>query len=224
MKSRSKLIFFTIIIIFAWLNSTPAAENKTSESPVINEDSIVVMPFFKGRYGSTIHETMDSPFSRLAYDSENVSEEADSILTRIVHEEMKLKYGNNIAPFLDGIIVYDSIKKESTDTIRNLAKKTGEILKVKRVMVGYVWRYQRRVGSSIAVSRPASVGFTLCLVDAATGETLWNAVVEERQKSLSEDIMKIRGFFKRGAKWLTVDELARFSLKEMLDKRPPGLN
>jgi len=220
MKLRACLFVITLIMVsmICGLGPSYATEKETEVSPEKKEDKIVILPFFKGRYGANINEIMDKPVANLSYDIEKVSPEAGSILTGIVHEEMNSKYGNKISPLLDGIIVYDRIKKESEDTIRSHAKKAGELLKVNRVVVGYVWSYKRRIGSSMAASSPASVGFTICLIDVSNGKTLWKGSYEESQKSLSDDILKIKGFFERGAKWLTVEDLARYGVKEIIKK------
>lgn len=222
MESKTRLIVFTLVMVFliSGLNTSFTIGKETEDSPGKNEGKIVILPFFKGRYEANINEIMDKPVANISYDIKKVSPEAGSILTGVVHEEMNSKYGNKIAPLLDGIIVYDRIKKGNEDTIRNLAKKAGELLKVNRVVVGYVWSYKRRVGSSMAASSPASVGFTICLIDVSNGETLWKGSYEESQKSLSDDILKIKGFFERGAKWLMVEDLARYGVKEVIKKFP----
>lgn len=221
MKSSTRLSIFTlamVLLIIGGLNESSILGKENGDSLVRNDSKIVIMPFLKGRYGTTVHETIDKPVQSLSYDIEKMSQEADSILTGIVYEEMNVKYGDKIAPLLDGIIVYDRIKRGSDDTIRNLAKKTGEALKVNRVVAGYVWRYKRRVGSSMAASSPASVGFTICLIDVPTGKILWNENYEESQKSLSDNLLEIKGFFEKGAKWLNVEDLARYGVREVLKK------
>lgn len=213
MKSRTCLVFFTLIMFL--LVCGPGLSYGIEK-----EDKILILPFFKGRFETNINEIMDKPVANLSHDVEKVSPEAGSILTGIVHEEMNAKYGNKIAPLLDGMIVHDRIEKGSEDSIRSLAKKAGERLKVNRVIVGYVWSYKRRVGSSMAASSPASVGFTICLIDVSNGKTLWKGSYEESQKSLTDNILKIKGFFERGAKWLMVEDLARYGVKEIIKKFP----
>ena len=70
----------------------------------------------------------------------------------------------------------------------------------------------------MAASSPASVGFTICLIDVPTGKILWNENYEESQKSLSDNLLEIKGFFEKGAKWLNVEDLARYGVREVLKK------
>lgn len=77
---------------------------------------------------------------------------------------------------------------------------------------------KRRIGGSLATSRSASVGFTICLIDVPTGEVLWKGSFEESQKSLSENLLDIKGFLKKDAKWVTADDLTRYGIRELLKK------
>jgi hypothetical protein len=49
---------------------------------------------------------------------------------------------------------------------------------------------------------------------------LWQAKFDKTQRSLSEDILDARAFFKKGAKWLTADQLARYGVNEIFKKFP----
>jgi hypothetical protein len=49
---------------------------------------------------------------------------------------------------------------------------------------------------------------------------LWKGRFEETQKSLSENILEAKSFFKKGAKWLTADDLALYGVKEIFRKYP----
>jgi hypothetical protein len=75
-----------------------------------------------------------------------------------------------------------------------------------------IYRFQERRGGNFAVDRPAGVGLHMHLIDGTVvGRTF---VFDEDQKALSQDILNIGKFFKRGGKWITVDRLA----EEGIDK------
>jgi len=88
------------------------------------------------------------------------------------------------------------------------------------VMVGYIYRYQERIGSRISVDTPASVAFGLHLIDVKTGRQLWRGYVDETQRTLSENLFNINKFIKRKASWITADEMATSGLKEILQTLP----
>lgn len=96
----------------------------------------------------------------------------------------------------------------------------GRAVKADAVMVGYLYRYQERVGSRISVDTPASVAFEIHLIDVKTGRQLWGGHFDETQRSLSENLFHIHKFIKRKASWVTADEMAVSGLKEVLETLP----
>jgi hypothetical protein len=96
----------------------------------------------------------------------------------------------------------------------------GRAAKADAVMVGYLYRYQQRVGSKISVDTPASVAFGIHLIDVKTGRQLWRGSFDETQHSLSENLFNIKTFIKRKASWVTADEMAVSGLKDVLETLP----
>jgi hypothetical protein len=69
-----------------------------------------------------------------------------------------------------------------------------------------IYRFEERRGGNLAVDKPAGVGLHMHLIQGTVvGRTF---VFDEDQKPLSQDILSIGKFFKRGGKWITVDKLA----------------
>ena len=75
-------------------------------------------------------------------------------------------------------------------------------------MIGVLESYIERVGSASGIERPASVGFRLYLMHAATQSVVFEGSFDETQRALSENILDASTFFKRGARWLTAGELS----------------
>jgi hypothetical protein len=97
----------------------------------------------------------------------------------------------------------------------------GKELDVDIVIVGFLFRFEERIGSHIGAERPASVGFDIHLFRLRDGIEVWKGRFDETQRPLSENLFKIGSFFRRKASWLTAEELASVGLDEML-KRLPG--
>jgi hypothetical protein len=97
----------------------------------------------------------------------------------------------------------------------------GKELDVDFVIVGFLFRFEERIGSHIGAERPASVGFDIHLFRLRDGIEVWKGRFDETQRPLSENLFKIGSFFRRKASWLTAEELASVGLDEML-KRLPG--
>ncbi len=98
--------------------------------------------------------------------------------------------------------------------------ETGLRLEADAVVVGNIYRFRERVGSDYGAERPASVAFTLAMVRVEDSSVIWSTVFDETQHSLMENLFNIGTFFKRGGKWLTAEQLARYGLQEIVDELP----
>ena len=77
------------------------------------------------------------------------------------------------------------------------------------MLVGVISEYRERKGGDYGVESPASVSFSVELLSTEDGRTLWESYFSETQKMLTENVFEIKKFFKRGAKWIRVDDLAK---------------
>lgn len=84
--------------------------------------------------------------------------------------------------------------------------------------VGNIKRYEKRVGSDLGVSSPASVHINIDLVDTKTGQIIWTYEVNETQLPLSSDVSKVKKFFNRKGKWITAENLMYEALDEIAAK------
>jgi len=79
-----------------------------------------------------------------------------------------------------------------------------------------VYRFQERKGGNFAVEKPASIGFHIHLMqDRVVGKVF---VYSEEQKALTQNLFTMGKFLRRGARWVTVGELAREGIKTGLDE------
>jgi len=208
-----------LLVIGQWPHLV-LAQSETELSKV-RGGRIAVMSFIKGRFGSTPRETIDSSISQLYFNPENMSPDSDGILTGHVQEALQKRHGDKLIPLVKSIEAYGGISKDDTrDTLRTLAQKVGQALGANFIMVGNVWRFKERAGSAVSAEPPASVAFGLYLIDVSNGKVLWREVFEKSQTSLSENILEARAFFKKGVKWVTANELARYGVSEVLKKYP----
>jgi len=126
-----------------------------------------------------------------------------------------------VVPLKTSTDAYNQIPKDDlNDTIQSLAQKLGRELNANLILTGNVWRYKDRVGGSRGVRSPSSVAFAIYLIDVASGKLLWKSAFSETQKSLSENVLEARSFFKKGAKWLSASELAQYGVNEVFEKFP----
>ena len=93
-------------------------------------------------------------------------------------------------------------------------------LNVDFVFVGYLFRYEERVGSRVGAEKPASVGFDIHLLRVRDGKRVWEGKFDETQQALSENLLNLGSFVRRGAAWLKAEELSSVGLDEMLKRLP----
>jgi len=79
-----------------------------------------------------------------------------------------------------------------------------------------IYRFQERKGGNFAAEKPASVAFHMHLMkDGVLGRIF---AYSEEQKALTQNILTMGKFLKRGAKWVTADELAEEGINAGLDE------
>ena len=149
--------------------------------------------------------------------SEKKSERQDpgEVLMRLVYSAMVA-----MPPWQ---IVSDSEVREVSESVgpsNDMARlrKIGELVYADAVLTGRVLRYRERVGSEIGVKSPASVAFTLDLIDVQRGDVIWSARFDETQKGLSDNILALGDIRERGIRWLTAEQLAQDGVRKMVNQ------
>jgi len=86
------------------------------------------------------------------------------------------------------------------------------------VIVGRLYRYQRRVGTEYGASQPASVWFELQLVAVNTGDVVWHGEFDQTQEPLSSNLLNWWMFWRAGPRWLSAGELAGLGVDELFPR------
>ena len=81
---------------------------------------------------------------------------------------------------------------------RRKAIEFGKRLKVDAVIFGIIERYNEESGGRFGSNDPASVNFTLWLLNPQTNEVLWSATYEKRERPLSENLFRLPQEMKTG--------------------------
>ena len=105
-------------------------------------------------------------------------------------------------------------------SMAELVATTGAAIDVDAILMGYLFHFKERVGTSYSVESPASVSFSLFMVRVTDGRIVWRGIFEETQQSLSENILKIGTFIKRKARWVTAREMAAEGLETLISTFP----
>jgi hypothetical protein len=78
-----------------------------------------------------------------------------------------------------------------------------------------IYRFQERRGSAFSVERPASVGFHVHYFDSSGLKDVF--VFDETQQPLFDNIFRLFTFLRRGARWITAEELSREGVLKAVD-------
>jgi hypothetical protein len=185
---------------------------------------IAVMPFIVGKLESPekpVEKPLSQPLGQLNMNTVNLAEGADRIMTRLVNDVLQIRFEDQMVTMEESAAVYtDVIRDQTLDTPRKLAKNFGENLQADLVVVGTIWRFREKGTIKELPDSPASVAFSVYLIEVAGGKKLWRNSFDGTQKTLSEDVLGGLKQIKMGLRWLSVNELARYGVKSVFRTFP----
>jgi hypothetical protein len=151
---------------------------------------------------------------------ENLSEEKGIFVASLFHNELTLRIKNlYVLPFGVSSEEFFKVRRESPElSYREAAIVTGKNLGAQGVFAGALVEYRERVGGELGVESPASVAFSVELIETPKGETLWQTYFAETQRPLLENIAELGKFIRRRGKWISADQLAREGVREVVDE------
>jgi hypothetical protein len=161
------------------------------------------------------------PICQEAYGKGDVRPGAQQTLTRLLHQKVTALGTFNVFSLEQVEEAMAPMKKGQVgETPIPSSLQVGKSLNADFAFVGFLYRFEERVGSSWGVDKPASVGFDLHLLRLRDSKTVWTVNFNETQSPLSENILKFGAFLRRRASWLTAEELASVGMDEILQKLP----
>jgi len=221
-RDRRKEAVLEVTVIMALvmavvIGPTVAWSVAAGEEP---KPELVILPFFIQR-GEDPTRGEVCPLCKGLHQSGSVVPGSQNTMTRLLYEKMEALGTFTIFPLerVEGVLSRSDLK-QFFEKPGSAAVLLGRELDADFVFVGYLFRFEQRVGSSMGVEKPASVGFDLHLVRVRDGKIAWTGKFDETQKPLSDNLLKIGTFFRRGAKWLTAEELASAGMGETLAALP----
>ena len=196
-----------------------------AETPheTFNMDKLAVLPFknMAGIYGED--EATLCPLCGKVFLTGSVAQGADNILTQHLIAILRKREDFKLIPTSQVQGVLTSLLPESKAVMpeRDLVIRIGDSLDADAVMVGYLYRFSRRVGAWYSVDSPASVAFGIHLISVASGRIIWSGHFDETQQPLSENLFQLGTFIKRKASWVTAQEIAVSALEDMFESFNP---
>lgn len=204
-------------IIFLLSCAAPSASVSVSVTGGLYK-RIAVLPFSKANPEDTIDQLI--PRS-IAGQRDLAAESAENVVESLFLEKLGESKNIEIIP-VDQVesvcrqITRECISVKETDLI----KKLGKELRADAILVGYVYRYQERVGTPYGVEKAASVAFEVQLIDVREGSRSWKATFDKTQRSLSENLFNFRFFVKDKGRWITAKELAQEGVEQTMQSFP----
>jgi len=104
----------------------------------------------------------------------------------------------------------------SPQSARRYWASVGRCVSAEAILVPQLTHWRQREGGPWGVERSASVALHLVLLDTEEGEVLRFFQFKEEQKSLSENLLDIGSFIRRGGKWVKAEDLAAEGIRRGL--------
>jgi len=223
MTSQAIMMILTLAFVLTTSHSAMAKiERVTAEASEIKQ--ILMMPVItaegSARQTKELNETLDCELSGLCLINQGRLTHAEQVLTQLLMQGLAEHYGDKVLPQPQVTEHYLSMIKGQQETPRDVAVRMGHELGADHVMVGLNWRFVQRDGGALTADSPASVAFSVYLVNVASKELVWAGHFDKTQQALSDNLLSASLFFKTGVKWLTAEELAEFGVGKALDDVP----
>ncbi len=182
---------------------------------------VVVAGFHPALTGADAPRMVRSPLSGAVFAAEPVPEAVADRLTDILfdrlvgHEAYELVTPDQARGALSNLVATERVLSEI-----EIYKEVGQQFRADAVLVGYVYRWQERLGTAYGVREAASVAFDLNLIRPADGRLLWKGRFDKTQQSLSENLFDMDTFVRSKGHWLTAEELSELGLEDFLEELP----
>ena len=222
MKKQKSLCLKSCFLLLSVFLMLPACSSRivAPESASLPESmkNVLVLPFkdISALYGE--ENNLRCPVCGKVFLTGNVAEGADVIMTKHLisllkgHTGFKIIYPDEARMHSNG---FNSGNENMPSEVKKIAEN-GRLLGADTVIIGHIYRFRERAGTSYSVELPASVAFDLHFISVPDGRVVWTGHKDETQRSLSENLFEIGSFIKRKGEWIVAEDLAISGLESML--------
>lgn len=226
MKRRYWISMAVAVVCLAALVLSAACQSAPKSQVISRERSwvptrIAVLPYERVQPTPGGGGAAWGPLTRAAHIGGSIIPGAEQTLDKALARMLPRISSIPLVPASKAGPVFDSVaRRDLEDTLRQEIMATGGELGADAVMLGYVYRFSQRVGGPYAATTPAAVSFDLAVVRTRDGAIIWRNAFEERQKSLSQDFLRIEQFMKYGMRWYTAQEMGTIGMEQLLSAFP----
>jgi hypothetical protein len=205
-----------VFVLGACAAQAPIVQYQGDLTPI---ETVVIVPFENLAERHESGTGVRSPISGRIFVTSPVSVGVDRFLTGQLLAHVQRDTAFEILPPGEPEAVPGAVVASSGRHGNRLEQlsQNGRRLGADAVFAGHVYRFQERVGGEFSVQSPASVAFEIYLIDCRQPRVLWSAVYDYTQQGLSENLLGLGNFFRRGGRWVTAEELATAAMDDIFD-------
>ena len=222
-KQRFKYLYVTVAIFFllGHASDSYARQPDRSKKQAVDIKKILVLPIQVATEYHQAGSTVRCYECQYFVQTGKIEPGADTFLNNQIVTYISNKTPYTAIPYwkLEWVTA-ENLSQDFRSLERPLLVEMGRSVKAEALLVGTIYRFRQRVGSSLGADSPASVAFALELIRVADGRVIWRQPFDQTQQSLDQNLLNVGKFFKRGGKWITAEELASEGLKEMMATFP----
>jgi TolB-like protein len=175
---KSKAVIMALLALACILSV--ASAGRADSKP-----SLAVIPFFTQSHEDPTQGNV-CPVCQRAARRGNISPGALDSLTRLLNQKMEVRKEFRVSP-IEEVETYPELLRNEVFQTKPVTSsiELGRALNVDYVLFGFLYRFDERVGSSLGVEKPASVGYDLHLFRVKDGKMVWSGRFDETQQSLT---------------------------------------
>ena len=215
-KNIGVVAAFALIVIFACPMTSAAVEKKSAEKK--NLVAVISFQALVPAAGET--KIVFCPICKTGATGGEVQRGAEKIVEEIFMDKLGSIEGIKIIPAEKVQKIHKKIFSGKTDHAAANLQKVGRESGADFLAVGYVYRYEERIGYRYSAEHPASVVFEIHLINTADGRSVWRGFFDKTQKSLMENVLDAFSFFRGGAQWVTARQLTGLGMDDIFETFP----
>jgi hypothetical protein len=116
-----------------------------------------------------------------------------------------------------GLVMHAAQQSQPGANLDDVAIQVGQATGADAVLYGSVERYLERVGAEYAADKPASVAFSLKLLDMKSKQVVWTARFSKTQQPLGTNFFALPTFLENKGQWVLASELASNGVEQALE-------
>ena len=116
-----------------------------------------------------------------------------------------------------GAVMQAAQQTQSGANLEAAAIQVGQATGADAVLFGSVGRYVERVGAEYSADKPASVAFSLKLLDMKSKQVVWNAEFSKTQQPLGTNFFNLPTFLENKGQWVLASELANDGVEQAVE-------